>query len=404
MNNLVEKFENMVHDLIDKYLFYIGIAAVLVISLIIRCHLAPITMLSADYVESLEPWVEYYRQNGIIKGLAGTMGNYYVPYNLFLAIVAFLPGQPWAYIAGFSVICDYIAAFFVYLIAKIIVKDDSSKKNRAMIAAVVVLLLPATIMNGALWKQCDSVYSCFLLISIYFAMKRKYNVSLLMLGVSFMFKLQAIYLFPLFVFLYIFREKKLSVLHFLWVPVMYLIGGLPAVFAGRRILDVYDVYWHQASFGGFDAMTIGMPNLYSFGLSDYPALSMPAILITFCVFIFMACALQKYKKGLNNRNLCYLAIWCLWACVMFLPAQHERYNFPVLILLTAFYLVTDIKKCWPAFVINLISCFQYGNYLFKFPYPNESLLALFHMLAFLYATYDLINNFKNGAVENEGNY
>lgn len=402
MNNLVVKFENMLHDLIDTHLFHIGMAIALGISLIIRYHLAPITMLSADYAECLEPWVEYYRQNGIIKGLAETVGNYYVPYNLFLAIVAFLPGQPWAYIAGFSIICDYVSAFFVYLIGKVIVKDDSSKKNSAIIAAVVILLLPATIMNGALWKQCDSVYSCFLLISIYFAMKRKYNISLLMLGVSFMFKLQAIYLFPLFVFLYIFREKKLSVFHFIWVPVMFLIGGLPAVFAGRRILDVYDVYLHQASFGGYDAMTIGMPNLYSFGLTDYPALSMPAILITFCIFIFMACALQRYKKGLNNRNLCYLAIWCLWACVMFLPAQHERYNFPVLILLTAFYLVTDIKKSWTAFVINLISCFQYGNYLFKFPYPNESLLALFHMLAFLYVTYDLIISFKNEAVENEG--
>lgn len=401
MTKLVGKFEDMMHDLIDKYLFYIGMAIILIISLIIRCHLAPITMLSADYVDCLEPWVEYYRQNGIIKGLAETMGSYYVPYNLFLAIVAFLPGQPWMYIAGFSIICDYVSAFFVYLIAKIIVKDEHLKKNNAIIAAVIALLLPATILNGSLWKQCDSVYSCFLIISIYYAMKKEYNVSLLMLGISFMFKLQAIYLLPMFVLLYIFREKKLCFLHFLWVPIMYLIGGFPAILAGRRVLDVYDVYWNQANYEGFDAMTIGMPNLYSFGLTDYPALSIPAILITLCILIFMACTLQKYQKGLNNRNVWLLAIWCLWVCVMFLPAQHERYNYPVLILLTAFYLVTDIKKCWSAIVINLISCLQYGSYLFKFPYPNETLLAAFHMMAFLYVTYDLINNFKNGAVANE---
>ena len=390
--NFVIKTEKIIHNLINQYLFQIGMIIVFCVTLIIRWHLAPITMLSADYLDCLEPWVEYYKQNGIIKGLAGTMGSYYVPYNLFLAIVAFLPGEPWAYIAGFSIICDYISAFFIYLIVKKLMRENAIKTG--IIAAMVSLLLPATILNGALWKQCDSVYSCFLIISIYYAINKKYNMSLLMLGISFMFKLQAIYLLPLFVFLYIFNETGLSLLHFAWIPVMYLLGGLPAVFAGRRIMDVYDTYLHQASYEGFDAMTMGMPNLYSFGLRDYPALSMPAILITLCIFVFMACVLQKYKQRVNNMNLYYLGIWSLWACIMFLPAQHERYNFPVIILLTIYYLMTDIRKCWPALIINLISCFQYGNYLFKVPYPNETWMAVFHMLAFLYVTYDLIRNFQ----------
>lgn len=399
MKNLVVDFEGKIHDLIDKHLFQIGMIIVLGISFWIRYHLMPITMLSGDYLECLEPWVEYYRQHGIINGLAEQMGSYYVPYNLFLAVIAFLPGKPWMYIAGLSILCDYVSAFFIYLIGKIILEENGGKKENAVIAVMTVLLLPAAIFNGALWKQCDSVYSCFVIISIYYAMKKKYNLSLLMSGISFIFKLQAIYLFPMFVVLYIFREKRLSLLHFLWIPVMYLIGGLPAVFAGRRILDVYDIYWHQANYEGFNAMTIGMPNLYSFGLSDYPALSIPAILITLCIFIFMACALQKYRKGLNNTNLLLLATWCLWACIMFLPAQHERYNFPVIILLTVFYIITDIRRCWPALVVNVISCFQYGNYLFKFPYPNDVYLAVFHMAAFLYVTYDLLKRFKECNIE-----
>lgn len=395
MNDLIWKLEEKIHDFIDKYLFQIGMAIILGVTLLIRIHLMPITMLSADYADCLEPWVDYYRQNGIIKGLAETIGSYYVPYNLFLAVIAFLPGQPWAYIGGLSIICDYVSAFFIYLTAKIIAAENGVKRENAILAALAVLLLPASIFNGALWKQCDSVYSCFIIISIFYAMKKKYNLSLLMLGIGFIFKLQAIYLFPLFVILYIFREKGLSLLHFLWIPAMYLLGGLPAVLSGRRILDVYDVYLHQANYEGFNAMTIGMPNLYSFGLNDYPALSIPAILVTLCVFIFMACALQKHNQGLNNTNLFYLAVWCLWACIMFLPAQHERYNFPVLILLTAYYMATDIKKCWPAIVINIISCFQYSNYLFKYPYPNGALLAALHLAAFLYVTYDLLKNIKN---------
>ncbi len=390
MKKIIGTYEEKIHDLINKHLFHLGIIIVLGITLLIRIHLMPITMLSADYLYCLEPWIEYYRQHGIINGLSETIGSYYVPYNLFLAVIAFLPGKPWAYIAGFSIVCDYISAYFIYLIAGIIAKENDVKKEYAIFAAMAVLLLPATIFNGSLWKQCDSVYSCFVIISIFYAMKKKYNLSLLMLGIGFIFKLQAIYLLPMFVILYIFREKDLSLFHFLWIPVMYLIGGLPAVFSGRRILDVYDVYWHQANHEGFNAMTMSMPNLYSFGLTDYPALSIPAVLITLCIFIFMACVLQKNCHKLNNTGLFSISIWCLWTCIMFLPAQHERYNFPVLILLTAFYLVTDIRKCWPALVINVISCFQYGNYLFKSFYPDEALMAVFHMAAYLYVTYDLL--------------
>jgi hypothetical protein len=201
--------------------------------------------------------------------------------------------------------------------------------------------------------------------------------------------------------LYIFEEKGLSILHFLWIPVMYLVGGLPAVLAGRRVFDVYDVYWHQANYPGFDAMEMGMPNLYSLGLTDYPALSGPAVLLTLCIFIFMACKLKEYKKGLDKQSTVYIAIWCLWACIMFLPAQHERYNFPVLILLTLYYLVTDIKKCWPAIVINIISCFQYGNYLFKAEYTGYKMSAIVHLIAFLYVTYDIIKTMEAKSLQNE---
>lgn len=394
MKSKILWLEDKLHDFIDKHLFHIGVILILLCSFAIRYHIAPITMLSGDYKQSLLPWVEHYRANGIIKGLSETVGNYYVPYNLFLAVIAFLPGEPWFYIAYFSILCDYLSAWFIYLIAKEILGESKQSKNRAIVAALVMLLLPVSLFNGALWKQCDSVYTLFIIISIYFAFKKKYSKSLLMLGIGFVFKMQAIYLLPAFVIFYIFREKGLSILHFLWIPVMYLIAGLPAVFAGRRVLDTYDCYYHQANNPGFNAMEIGMPNIYALGLTDYPALSMPAILITLCVFIFMAFKLYNYKKKLSNINILYICIWCLWACVMFLPAQHERYNFPVILLLTVYYLITDIKKCWPAIVINLISCSQYGMYLFASVRVDYHLMAIAHIAAFVYVTYDLICEVK----------
>ena len=404
IRKMVMGLDDILHNVIDKGLFPIGVFVVLCISFLIRWHLMPITCLSDDYNSSLLQWIEYYRANGIIGGLAGSVGNYYVPYNLFLAVVAFMPGEPWMYIAGLSVIADYVGAFFIYQIAKELVRELGKSEKIAAMAALAALLLPAALFNGALWKQCDSVYTCFLIISIYCAVKKRYNLALVMLGISFVFKLQAIYLLPLFVLLYIFKEKHLSFIHFFWIPIMYLIGGLPAVFSGRRAFDVYDCYYHQTSNNGFDAMEIGMPNIYRLGLTDYPALCLPAVLITICIFVFMACVIQKKGQDVSRTYIVYLAIWSLWTCVMFLPAQHERYNFPVLILLTAFYIVTDIKKCWPAIIINAISCYQYGNYLFQASMINPELMAVCHIAAYVYVTYDIISGFYKNTTKCEAKF
>lgn len=388
----LENVENKIHNLIERYLFIIGIIIIFIISFAVRLHLAPITCLSGDYEGSLLPWIDYYKERGILQGLAESMGSYYVPYNLFLAFIAFLPGEPWMYISGFSILCDYVIAIFVYFISKELLEEaeGSYKRQTAAIAMVVSLLLPAAILNGSLWKQCDSVYTCFVVVSIYYVLKQRYSLSLAMLGIGFIFKLQAIYLLPLYVVLYIFRKKGLSIIHFIWIPIMYLLGGLPAAFAGRRIFDIYDAYYHQANYPGFDAMTMGMPNIYDFALTDYPALSKPALLLTLCIFILLACVIVKYKKGLNKINIFLIGIWSLWTCIMFLPAQHERYNYPVIILLSVFYIVTDIRKSWPAIVINIISCLQYGKYLFAAETVSYQVMAMFHIAAFLYVTYDMI--------------
>ena len=88
--------EEKLHRFVEKNLFRIGVLLILLCSFFVRYHLAPITVLSGDYNISLLPWVESYRASGIVKGLSQVIGNYYVPYNLFLAVIAQLPGQPWA--------------------------------------------------------------------------------------------------------------------------------------------------------------------------------------------------------------------------------------------------------------------------------------------------------------------
>ncbi len=393
--------EEKLHQVIDQYLFHIGIIILVILSVAIRYHLAPVCVLSADYNDFIVPWFEYYQANGL-GGLAEQVGDYYVPYNLFLALISYLPWKPWVMVSLFSCLCDYISAYYIYKIAYMIMENKGNEsviRRKAIIVGVVSVLIPVTFLNSGLWKQCDSVYVCFMIISLYFVLKEKYRTSLVFLGIGFCFKLQAIFLFPFFVVLYIGRKKNLSILHFLIIPLMYLLAGIPAVLAGRRITNVYGTYYRQMNHGGYNAMTINFPNLYGFGLSDYPALNLPFVMITLCIFIFMALFIQPYIKRLCRSNIVYIALWCMWTCTMFLPGMHERYNYAVVLLATIFFLIADWKKIWIAVILNLVSIVLYSVCLLGPVDISFSVLAIFHMIAYGYATYDLVNKIKETSDE-----
>lgn len=55
LTNFIKKVDTWLHQLIDHYLFEVGIALIFLASFLIRLHLMPITMLSGDYEESLIP-------------------------------------------------------------------------------------------------------------------------------------------------------------------------------------------------------------------------------------------------------------------------------------------------------------------------------------------------------------
>ena len=98
--------DDIMHRIIDKHMDMIGIALLLLISVLIRLHLAPVCVLSADYNDYIVPWVEKYRELGVIGGLSQNIGNYYVPYNIMLAVISFFPWEPYVLVAFLSCLAE----------------------------------------------------------------------------------------------------------------------------------------------------------------------------------------------------------------------------------------------------------------------------------------------------------
>lgn len=398
----MEEFENWLHNIIDKYFFQVAIAVLLLLSAAIRWKLAPVTEFSSDYRIFLQPWIEHYREYGIVEGLRLGVGNYYIPYNLFLAVIAQLPGDAGVYISWFSCLFDYVLAYFVYRIALVLQKPEEiagTATRKAIMAGIVTLYLPPVILDSTLWKQCDSIYTCFVIICLYYILLEKYGRSLFWLGCGLTFKFQALFIFPLFVALYMFRKEGLRLWQFFWLPALYVLGGMPALLVGRGKRDVLSIYLNQ--YGSGYAISENHPNVYRLVIPEfdtamkvYDTLNHPALFGTLAVFAFFMCMIWKYKETVCGAKTIYLGLWCIWTCIMFLPGMHDRYSYPVVILLTMFAIVCDTKKLWVAFVINAVTTIIFASYLFGGGRPSFTVLSLFYVVPYFYVTYDLYRSLQ----------
>ena len=65
-----------------------------------------------------------------------------------------------------------------------------------------VLFTPTVFINSGIWGQCDVIYSTFVILALYKLYHKKYLPAFILLGVGFAFKLQAVFVLPLFLYVF----------------------------------------------------------------------------------------------------------------------------------------------------------------------------------------------------------
>lgn len=387
--------------LVNNYLVEIVLIVAVAGAVLIRWILSNrIVRDPSDYNNFLLPWCLQYRSLGIHDGLAQNFSDYYVPYNLVLAIISQFFENPARPIGIFNSVFDFVTAIFVYKIGCWYLSNASSKEDRGQakkpdksirrrsaLIAVATLYLPFTFLNSAYWKQCDGVYSCFLIISLYYFLREKYTASLIGFSFAFCFKLQAIFFLPFLLIGYIARQR-FSIIKFLWVPVLYFLAGLPAVLCGRGFQDTYGTYFAQAQ-EHTDTMALNTANFYALGITHGEAMMIPAIVIMVAVILFMAAAVCQKRNRMGEDKWMLLASWMMLTCYMFLPKMHERYDYCGILLLCIFALLTS--RLIPSAVILVIcELLVYNVNIFDGnAFPN-SVIAIVYCANYFYVTYQLL--------------
>lgn len=359
------KVEKNILDWVERNLM--GITAVVgtIFSIWIRYMFRDIV--SGDYRAFLEGWYDQIYAGGGIKSLDTQVGNYNFLYQFCIAVMTYIPIKSLYAYKILSVIFDLLLAVTTARMAGLLCEEH--RKGSMIAAYFMVLFSPITTINSSAWAQCDSIYVFWAVAALYGLLKERYVIALLCLGMSFAFKLQAVFILPFFLFVY-FAGKKFSIIQFLLVPGAMLATELPILCYNRSIFEIMEVYLGQTN--TYTSVSMNYPSfwtiLFDAGSSAfYEAHKPAAMLLTVVILAALMIWWIERKIVLNSKNLVYMAFLCVYTCVLFLPQMHERYGYLYEILAILLVLVNKktIKLMIPLYMITLIT---YGHYLFGLSY------------------------------------
>lgn len=370
--------EAKIKDFIQKHITILYLIAITFIGGYIRFLLRWYD--SGDIGLFLRPWMNTIIENGGLAALKLDIGDYNPPYFTILALFSYLPLNEVFLIKLPSVMFD----FFVSISAAVFVWRCFGEKSKAVLLYSLLLLNPLAVLNSACWGQCDVIYASFLVLCVLCCMKEKYFAAFILFGISFGFKLQAIFLLPVLLIVYM-QKKKISLLHFLLIPLMNFVLCLPSIIMGRPIKQILSIYPNQV--GSYENMSVKYFNIWQYFPAPYDFFSQVAILFTLAVIGSGAYYVLKRKIILDGHKLLYFSIWVIFSCCMFLPEMHERYGYAMELLLIIYASLYQ-RQIGICVIVCMITLASYSEYLTNANLFSAAQMSVVNLACYLKYSYD----------------
>lgn len=290
---------------------------------------------SGDYNSFLTHWYEFFRSNGGFRAIAQSVGDYNVPYLYFMAAISYFSLPDLYLIKLFSILFDVILAWGGLRLACVL-RGGREGDAVPLIAFSLLLFLPTVVLNGAYWGQCDAIYGALVVHAVASVLEGRNKSSVALMAVAFSFKLQTVFVLPLWGVLWLAKRVKFWEL---WVfPGVYVLTIVPALLLGKPLGDILGVYLNQM--GEYSRLTLNAPSAFQF--VPYDADVTGSILPTLGVAASAVLVLALLGAGLwlgrrlDRRTAMAFAVVLAIGVPFFLPHMHERY----------FFLADVLTLCW----------------------------------------------------------
>ena len=331
-----------------------------------------------DYTDFLSGWAAWFREHGGWAAVKDPVGNYNAPYLYFLAAISYLPVDDLYLIKLFSICFDVVLAWGGLRLVRVLKGRESPA---GAVAFCLLLLLPTVVLNGAYWSQCDSLYGACCLHALACALDKRPRASVVLLAVAFSFKLQTVFLIPLWCVLWFTGRVKFR--QFTLFPLAYAATILPALLLGKPLGDILGVYFGQAGeYSGY--LTLNAPSVYAlipYGMEvDAAPAARLGIAAAFALVAVLLLVLFRCRRRVDPELLLTAAAILTVGVPFLLPHMHDRY----------FFLADVITLTWAcavpwrsvqAVLVQFASLSSYSTYL-RLKYtaplhlPNGALLTM----------------------------
>lgn len=351
--------EKKILSFLEKNKDIIAFTVISIIGLIIRY--TGREFISDDMKNCLIPWYEQLKQRGGIHALKKQTGNYNILYQTIIACFTYIKVNCIYMYKIVSIVFDYLMAYSTsYFICKSTQSKIIGVKFNIMYA--VILCLPTVVLNSGFWGQCDSIYTAFALLAIFYLYKGKYTRSFIFLGIAFAFKIQTIFIVP-FIICYYMYKKEFSITMFLVSVATFWLSGFFGFIMGRSLLDPFTIYARQTS--AYEKMYSNVTSFWILVGDKWEYLKNFGILIVILLCgIGLYVILSGYKLMDSVEEYLNTAGWFVWVCILFLPAMHERYTYMLDILLIALAFLNP-KYIKYAAISTILSLITYTHFLFR---------------------------------------
>lgn len=332
---------------------------------------------SGDYLTFLAPWTQFFRDNGGFAALRYSLGNYNPPYMYFLALFSYFDISELYLIKLLSVLFDVLLAWACMKLLGLY----TGSRAKLLGVFLAVLFLPTVVINGAYWAQCDSIYAFFGIYALYLGLRGRGCASMVSLAACLAFKLQAVFIIPVFFILLL--AKKLRWRQLLVFPAAYIVFILPALLAGRPFVETMTLYFAQAGTVG-DAMNYNAPSLTSMFQWSGNTESWSTLLIAaaFALVLASYAVAAVKRRELDDTVFLGFALLLAMGIPYLLPHMHDRYFFisGVLALVLAF---RDRRFFLIPLLAELASLHCYYAYFVRYYLVHPRIGGIFMLIALL---------------------
>lgn len=389
-------FENKIYEFLKKYIIQIGFVIITIFAICARIPF--LNFETWDYTGFLKQWYDTIIENGRRHSLSMAIGDYNCPYMIILTFLTYLPINSLYSIKTVSIIFDFVLAISSVILVNKITEKKSYNNIISLVTYGIILFAPTILLNSSCWAQCDSIYVSFVIISLIFLIDEKYIRSLVFLGIAFAFKLQFIFILPLYILVWM-NKRKFPLFYFGILPVVDIIMCLPSIIFGRPLKEVIMVYIKQM--GSYSSFTSNnFPSIYNLFCKlteksealaiDNIDIGKVGIIITITIYAIMAFYLIYKNVKLSNKQIIKLGLWSVVIATFFMPNMHDRYMFVADILsLIVLMIFKDKQSLLYAVIINLNSFSVYIRYLFGVEFIDIQIATILQLIIVIGMSYHL---------------